>query len=120
MPRDAAAGLPRPAGPGAAPPVRTRPPAAAEGPCDRRERAQEQAGAHLYIRGGHRGHGPSRRPAGGARVPGRLHHLVRQGGELPDDERVREQPGQAERGAGHLGQEAEAHAVADEAAVAHE
>jgi len=69
----------------------------------RGRRTQRQARADLHLRGGHRRHGSARQPARRPRLHRRLHHVVQQGGELPDAERVREQPDR--RDAGHHGPE---------------
>lgn len=68
-----------------------------------RRRAERQARADVHLRGGHRGHGPAGQSARRPRLHRRLHHVVQQGGELPDAQRVREQPDR--RDAGHHGQE---------------
>lgn len=64
----------------------------------RHRRAQRQARADVHFRGGHRGHGPARQPAGRPRLHRRLHHVVQQGGELSDAQRVREQPDRRDAG----------------------
>lgn len=64
----------------------------------RRRRAQRQARADVHIRGGHSGHGPAGQPARRPGLHRRLHHVVQQGGELSDAQRVREQPDSRDAG----------------------